>query len=558
MGGYRISCLLFTCFLTSITQGEKVSYFNNTKISKDVFLIFKQSDELPNVPNDEDIVEETKELQPNVVYYLNVQFIPDWAQFIILQTHAYLHNVTLGYNIEKLPKKYVTGQNIGLVQNVTTSRTAQFFLENDNPFNVSVLVAVVAYSKNAPVPGGCNLEFEVETAPWLRVNVTGPMVSVSSQPSRGPSTWGVMGPCDLPSLRYQSYHLYLPEKDFQVDTYFDYLRRMITVKRILQNGRLVPDTAMGSMLHTYSAYHGTGSVYATVVTINSLSSQQDAAYVPALTYTCSPDQYTDTCQVLTSTFSRSLLALVLFIGLFVCFFGHSFFQTELFLMSTLMGSILTYILVAPLGMSDSANVVLATVGGITIANFWLLLWWTIGSPLFSLIVATLSLGFLSASLVFYTPLADNVYMESNVNFWLAFLCCMLVVAVMFAPYTNRVNILACSVVGSYAAIVPVDHYIGASLKYIFINTMRRATVSGFNQAIIDPPFQIKDGVLALIWVGLAVVGFLMQSQRFGDKPVFPRSPHHWGSMPTTPRRNSLVSEERPLLYGSPGSDSVFT
>ncbi|KAG8301285.1 Transmembrane 7 super member 3 [Homalodisca vitripennis] len=528
------------------------------KAAQDVFLSFKQTDVLPTLPNDEDILEQTSELQPNIVYYLHVQFIPSWVQFIILQTHAYLHNVSLGYSMEMLSNKSVTGQNIGLAANVTSSRTAQFFLENDNPFNVTVLIAVVAYNKNAPLPGGCNMEFEeFETAPWLRVNVSGAMVSVSSQPAQGPITWGAMDTCNLPTLRYQSYHLFLPEKDFQVNTYFDYIRRMITVKRILQNGRLVPDFS-GEMMHKYSAYHGTGSVYATIVSTSSVSVQQHAAYVPALTYTCSPAQYTDTCQVLTSTFSRSLCALVLFIGLFVCLFGHSFFQTELFLMSTLMGAIITYIVVAPLGMTDSTNVVLATVGGITIANFWLLLWWIIGSPLFSLIMATLSLGFLCASLVFYTPLGDNPYMVSNVNYWLAFICCMLVVAVVFAPYTNRVNILACSVVGSYAAIVPVDHYIGANLKFIFINTMRRATVSGFNQAIIDPPFQAKDGVLVLIWVVLAVVGYVMQSQRFGDKPVFPRSPHHWGSIPPTPRRPSLVSEERPLLYGSPGANNVFS
>lgn len=55
--------------------------------------------------------------------------------------------------------------------------------------------------------------------------------------------------------------------------------------------------------------------------------------------------------------------------------------------------------------------------------------------------------------------------------------------------------MSCALVGSYAAIVPVDHYIGSNLKYIFINTMRRATVPGFNEAIIDPPFQAKGSYL---------------------------------------------------------------
>lgn len=83
------------------------------------------------------------------------------------------------------------------------------------------------------------MEFEVETAPWLRVNVTGPAVLVSSQPARPPFVSGMGDVCDLPTLRYQAYHLYLPEKDFLVDTYFAHLRSMLTVKRIQQSGRKV-------------------------------------------------------------------------------------------------------------------------------------------------------------------------------------------------------------------------------------------------------------------------------------------------------------------------------
>lgn len=83
------------------------------------------------------------------------------------------------------------------------------------------------------------MEFEVETAPWLRVNVTGPAVVVSSQPARPPRVSGLGDVCDMPAVRYQAYHLYLPEKDFLVDTYFASIRSMLTVKRIQQNGRKV-------------------------------------------------------------------------------------------------------------------------------------------------------------------------------------------------------------------------------------------------------------------------------------------------------------------------------
>lgn len=90
-----------------------------------------------------------------------------------------------------------------------------------------------------PVPGGCNMEFAVETAPWLQLNVTGGMVTVNSQPARGSTSWGRRGSCNLPFLHYQGYHLYLPEQDFCRETYFNFVHKMLTVNRIKQNGRKV-------------------------------------------------------------------------------------------------------------------------------------------------------------------------------------------------------------------------------------------------------------------------------------------------------------------------------
>lgn len=52
----------------------------------------------------------------------------------------------------------------------------------------------------------------------------------------------------------------------------------------------------------------------------------------------------------------------------------------------------------------TANVMLATVGGVTVGNFWLVLWWASGSPMLSLIMATLSLGFLVTCVLFYSAL----------------------------------------------------------------------------------------------------------------------------------------------------------
>lgn len=41
-----------------------------------------------------------------------------------------------------------------------------------------------------------------------------------------------------------------------------------------------------------------------------------------------------------------LCASLIFIGLFVCFFGHRFFKTEMFLVGLITGFILTFILIS--------------------------------------------------------------------------------------------------------------------------------------------------------------------------------------------------------------------
>lgn len=78
------------------------------------------------------------------------------------------------------------------------------------------------------------MEFSVETAPWLELTVTGGMVIVDSQPAKG-----ARATCNSPYLQYQGYHLYLPEQDFTKETYFDFIRKMLTVDRVEQNGRKV-------------------------------------------------------------------------------------------------------------------------------------------------------------------------------------------------------------------------------------------------------------------------------------------------------------------------------
>lgn len=66
---------------------------------------------------------------------------------------------------------------------------------------------------------------------------------------------------------------------------------------------------------------------------------------------------------------------------------------------------------------------------------------------------------------------------------------------MLTSFMDKANILACAIVGSYAFIIPLDHYYGTNLRYIFINTIRRATVENFGHAVIDAPYQWRGKII---------------------------------------------------------------
>lgn len=116
--------------------------------AEDIFLLFGAPQILSDPLTDGEIVEEVKDLEPNKTYYFHIENAPVWTNFVVFQAHAYLHNVTLGYGVKKTASRYVTGQNIGLVQDMTAKGPLTFFVENSNGFNVSVLVAAVSYNKS--------------------------------------------------------------------------------------------------------------------------------------------------------------------------------------------------------------------------------------------------------------------------------------------------------------------------------------------------------------------------------------------------------------------------
>lgn len=61
------------------------------------------------------------------------------------------------------------------------------------------------------------------------------------------------------------------------------------------------------------------------------------------------------------------------------------------------------------------------------------------------------------------------------------------VILLFPP---QVHIFSCTLLGSYAFIVPFAFYFGSSLTYIVINVLGLVTVEHYSHAVGYPPFQV--------------------------------------------------------------------
>ena len=82
-------------------------------------------------------------------------------------------------------------------------------------------------------------------------------------------------------------------------------------------------------------------------------------------------------------------------------------------------------------------------------------------------------------------------MMNDVVYWMTIAAFISGSLVAVLPFTKTASILSSALVGSFIFIIPIDHYIGSSLKYILVNFVRRAYVDGFNLAVLNFPFQVK-------------------------------------------------------------------
>ncbi|XP_011700842.1 PREDICTED: transmembrane 7 superfamily member 3-like [Wasmannia auropunctata] len=442
---------------------------------------------------------------------ITVTDIPSEIWFIILQIHTFQYNATLCYDealFDKVSNRSLFGSNIGLylkTHNVTAP--IQVFLKHDNVHNLDALLVIVTYGRNAPTPGSCNMEFDIEVSPYQKLLAENDMIVVDTEPASILGPDGSPIPCEK-SVQHKMYRLYLPRQDFTPDTYFDAIASMLTAQDIARNGDEIPVGALtDSMRRVYSAYAGTGSVYAAVATYENYSS----AYVPIFTYACSPLLHPESCQVLNDTFAGIVCALVLITGCLSTIIGHKCAFIDGLLASSMTGGVFGYIIATY--TDDHRTIAIKILIGLAFA--------VLVTPAISILLSAckrisgvlrnMSLGFLCACIAYlYAPAWMFYVLEHNWLFWPVFAILTLAITTLLMPMSDAAEVITRAIFGSYFVIVALDYYIGSNLKYIIVTIIRRMTIPGFHLAFVYPPLQSADVTLLIIWSVLIIARFIIQ------------------------------------------------
>lgn len=452
------------------------------------------------------------------------------GRFFVIQAHSFQSNISLSKTETLTFGSYVVGTNIGMVETpLNSDEVYQYYINYVDKTNIQVLLSVILYEDEDPIPGGCNMVYNTKNAPYQVLTYDDYMIQLDAAPALDFS-------CDISYPHLDMYRMYLSEGNSDMNAYFDAIKKMMTVDGIKKYGRKVSDTVHQKFLRRYySAYPGTGSVYAIIAT----SGNATSAYVPAATYACDVSNWDESCSGPVSVIWKVLCALILFMGAFMCLFGHRFFKIEMFVFGLVCGSFISYVS-SPFASAPSASSSLgfALAFGCCYGCIWLFFWWRFGIPILSVFVPVFFTGYIIGCALYYTGLGDLRLFQSNLNYWSSFFTIIIITMMSLLFITVFANILSCSVIGATAMVIAIDHYIGGTIHYVIINNIRRATITNFNLAILDPPYQYKDITLGVVWVVLVIMGVIIQRKQQVGKPPFP--PHRAAVADTAERTPLLI------------------
>ncbi|XP_047284946.1 transmembrane 7 superfamily member 3 isoform X2 [Homo sapiens] len=376
-----------------------------------------------------------------------------------------------------------TGTASGLVFILRPEQsTCTWYLGTSGIQPVQNMAILLSYSERDPVPGGCNLEFDLDIDPNIYLEYNFFETTIKFAPANLGYARGVdPPPCDAGTdqdsrwrLQYDVYQYFLPENDLTEEMLLKHLQRMVSVPQVKASAlKVVTLTANDKTSVSFSSLPGQGVIYNVIVWDPFLNTS--AAYIPAHTYACSFEAGEGSCASLGRVSSKVFFTLFALLGFFICFFGHRFWKTELFFIGFIIMGFFFYILITRL-----------------------------------------------------TPIKYDgnlkIFHDDGV-FWVTFSCIAILIPVVFMGCLRILNILTCGVIGSYSVVLAIDSYWSTSLSYITLNVLKRALNKDFHRAFTNVPFQTNDFIILAVWGMLAVSGITLQIRRERGRPFFPPHPY---------------------------------
>ncbi|XP_002712742.3 transmembrane 7 superfamily member 3 isoform X2 [Oryctolagus cuniculus] len=454
--------------------------------------------------------------------------------FLIFQIHSQSQNTTVSSSPTFLPSSSATGTDGGLAFILTPEQsTCSWYLQTAAAAPVQCVAIPLSYSETDPIPGGCNLEFDLDIDPNIYVEYDFFETTVKFAPANLGYARGAAPPsCDAGTgrdsrwrLQYDVYQYFLPENDLAEKVLLQHLQRMAEVSQVKASAvKVVTLTADDKTEVSFSSIRGQGVIYNVIVRDPFLNSS--AAYIPAHTYACSFEAVDGGCASLGRVSTKVFFTLFALLGLFICFFGHRFWKTELFFIGFIFMGFFFYILVARLTpLKYDVRLILTAVAGSIGGLVLAVVWWRFGVLPLCMLCVGLALGSLVASVVLFTPLGNLQVFRNDGVFWVTFSCVAVLVPAVFVGCQRILNILACGVLGSYSVVLAVDSYSYTSLSHITLNVLRRALSPGFRRAFTSVPLQTTDFIVLAVWGMLAVSGITLQIRRERGRPFFPPHPY---------------------------------
>ncbi|POI35549.1 hypothetical protein CIB84_000699 [Bambusicola thoracicus] len=402
---------------------------------------------------------------------------------IIFQVHAQQSDVVISFDKNPSTNSSGTGVDRGLISILRPQQTVcTWYLRALDANQVLSTAISIPYMEKDPIPGGCNLEFDLEVDPNIYLDYTLVDVHIKFAPANLGYMRGANPPsCDSGTgqnsrwrLRYDVYQYFLPENNLSEMVLMNHIRKMSEVQSIKANGvKMLTVTSDDKTDVYFSSLPGQGVIYNVIVWDPLWNTS--AAYIPVHTYACSFADLVDNCSSLSKLSTKIFFTALAVLGLFTCFFGHRFWKTDLFF----MGFIFT------------------------------------GFFFFVFITRVTGLGYDGDYRVF----------RDDVVFWVTFSSVALMIPVLFVGCPRILNILACGIVGSYSVVLAIACYVYTSLAYITLDLLRRLLNDYFSRAYTNVPFQTNDFIVLAVWIMLALSGVTMQLRRERSEVPFPPHPY---------------------------------